>query len=96
MTILRFFHFFKFALLSNHFRVGRSFWRRLRAQHPNLKKKRLTTVSVSRGLNCTRDMAIEYIDQLAQELIDVGIATDMEQLEPGVWEGDVDTSRYDT
>ena len=74
-------------------KVGRSFWRRFQAQHPKLAKKRVNKVSVSRGLNCTRQMAIEYIDELAEELIDTGIATSMKQIEPGRWKGDIDTSR---
>jgi len=44
-------------------------------------------------LNCTRQMAVEYIDKLAKELIDTGIATNMKQIEPEEWKGDIDTSR---
>ena len=74
-------------------RVGRSFFRRLRAQHPRLKKKRPNKVSVSRGLNCTRKMAVSYLDELAEELIEAGIATNMKKIKNGKWEGDIDVSR---
>ena len=46
-------------------KVGRSFFRRLRAAHPQLKKKVTNKVSVNRGLKCTRDMAISHLDELA-------------------------------
>ena len=36
---------------------------RLRAKYPKLKKKKPARVSVNRGLNCTRQMAIDYIDE---------------------------------
>lgn len=74
-------------------KVGRSFWRRIHAQYPKLAKKKVNKVSVSRGLNCTRQMAVEYIDELAKELIDTGIATNMKQVEPGKWNGVIDISR---
>ena len=90
----------KFAKLSENAKtclakksVGRSFFRRLRARHPQLKKKIKRKVSVNRGLRCTRDMAVQYLDELAELLIEDGIAPDLEKIEPGVWEGAVDTSR---
>ena len=63
--------------------VGRSFWRTLRSKHKTLGKKQANKVSVSRGLNCTRDMAVKYIDELAEELIEAKIATEMVKVEPG-------------
>ena len=74
-------------------KVGRSFWRRIHTQYPKLGKKKVNKVSVSRGLNCTRQMAIEYIDDLAKELIDTGIAKNLKQVQPGEWKGDIDVSR---
>ena len=41
-------------------------------------------------------MAINHLDDLAAELIAAGIMTNSEQNEPGVWSGDIDTSRYDS
>ena len=79
------------ALESNH--VGRSFFRRLRAAHPELKPKNRHKVSVKRGLRCTEDMAIDYLNELAKLLIEVGIAPDLKQKSPGIWEGEVDVSR---
>ena len=73
--------------------VGRSFWRRLLADNPTLRKKKSRKISVNRGLNCTHEMATNYLDELAEELIKTGIAPNLVQVEPGVWEGDVDTSR---
>ena len=73
--------------------VGRSFWRRLHAKHQSLGKKKVNKVSVSRGLNCTKEMAIQYIDELAEELIVAEIATNMKQIKPGKWTGNIDTSR---
>ena len=81
----------KQALEKNY--VGHSFFRRLRAAHPELKPKNRHKVSVKRGLRCTEDMAIEYLDELAKLLIEVGIAPDLKQKSPGIWEGKVDVSR---
>ena len=75
-------------------RIGRGFWRRWRTDHPDLVKKRQGNVSMNRALNCSREMAIKHLDELAKELIEVGIFKDAEQIEPGVWSGDIDTSRY--
>ena len=38
-------------------------------------------------------MAIEYLDEFAKPLIEVGIAPDLKQSSPGIWEGEVDVSR---
>ena len=48
---------------------------------------------MKRALNCTHDMACSHLDALAQELIDTGIFTNAEQIQPGVWTGKVDTTR---
>jgi len=75
--------------------VGRSFFLRLRAAHLELKPKNKNRhkVSVKRGLRCTEDMAIDYLDELAKLLIEVGIAPDLKQKSPGIWEGEVDVSK---
>ena len=61
-------------------RAGKSFWS-LHAQHLGLKKKRVHKVPVSRGLNCTYEMAISYTHDLANEPIDAGIAANMKQIQ---------------
>ena len=38
-------------------------------------------------------MAIRHLGELADELIESGIFTEAEQVEPGVWTGNIDTSR---
>ena len=62
-------------------------------QSTKLGKKQANKVSVSRGLNCTRDMAVKYIDELAEELIEAKIATEMVKVEPGKWKAKIDTSK---
>ena len=81
----------KKALQNN--KVSRSFFRRLQAEHPEIKPKNRHKVSVKRGLKCTREMAIDYLDALAQLLIEVEIAPDLRKTAPGIWEGDVDVTR---
>ena len=55
--------------------------------------KRQGTVSINRALNCTRDMAYSHHDALARELIDTGIFTNAKQIQPGVWNGKIYTTR---
>ena len=75
-------------------KIGRTFWRRLRCKYSkSLKVKKTRRVSLKRGLKCTRSMAVGYLDELAEELISSGIATNLVKIEPGVWEGTIDTSR---
>lgn len=73
-------------------RVSRSFFRRLLTKHPELIKKKQKKVEVNRGLNCTRAMAVEYLDELAVLLNENGIAN-LTYEEPGVWSGPIDTRR---
>ena len=40
-------------------------------------------------------MAISYIDHLANELIDAGIATNIKQIQNWQWEGNIDVSRQE-
>ena len=74
-------------------KISRSFFRRFRAEHPEIKPKNQHKVSLKRGLRCTREMAIEYLDALAAVLIDAGIAPDLIQICPGIWQGAIDLSR---
>lgn len=48
---------------------------------------------MNRALNCTKEMAVSHLDDLAQELLDAGILTNAVQLSNGTWTGDIDTSR---
>ena len=73
--------------------VGNFFWQRLDAKHDDLTRKRVGRTSLNRALACTREMAIEHIDSLADELIKTGIMKNYEQVSPGVWKGDIDGSR---
>ena len=38
-------------------------------------------------------MGCNHLDDLAEELMEAGIMTNAEQLETGIWNGDIDTSR---
>ena len=68
-------------------KISRSFFRRFRASHPEVRPKLRHKVSVKRGLRCTEEMAIEYLDQLAELLIEVGIAPDLKRTSPAIWVG---------
>ena len=37
-----------------------------------------------------KEMAIEYLDELAQLLIEIGIAPELKRSAPDVWEGSID------
>ena len=67
-------------------RVGPGFWWRFHASYPD-------TVSVNRVLNCTCDMAANYLDELANELISTGIYENAMRHDAGVWRGNIATSR---
>ena len=79
------------ALQTKH--VGKNFFRRFNIRYPQLKRKMQQKVSAKRGLRCTRETAIQYIDDRAAHLIQVGIVPDLVKVEPGVWKGHVDVSR---
>ena len=79
------------ALETNH--VGLSFFRRFRSRHPQLRRKIQRKVSVKRGLRCTLETAINYIDDLADVLIKNKIAPNLVKVETGVWTGKVDLAR---
>ena len=74
-------------------KVSRSFFRRFRTAYPEVRPKSQHKVSLKRGLRCTKEMAIDYIDELAKLLIQVGIAPDLKQTAPGIWVGPVNVSR---
>ena len=74
-------------------KLSKSFWKRFHAANPSLTMKRPGNTSINRALNCTKDMAIRHLGELADELIESGIFTEAEQVEPGVWTGNIDTSR---
>ena len=61
--------------------------------YPELVMKRQANVSMNRALNCTQEMAQNYLDELAQELISAGIFADAEKQSPGTWTGNIDVSR---
>ena len=71
-------------------KIAQSFFHRFRTEHPEVKPKFQHKVSLKRGLRCTVEMAIDYIDELAKLLIETGIAPDLKQMDPGVWKGKVD------
>ena len=80
------------ALKTKH--IGKSFFRRFNTEHDTeVTRKIQQKVSAKRGLHCTREIAINYIDELASHLIEAGIAPDIVKEEPGVWKGSVDLSR---
>ena len=49
-------------------------------------------VDVNRSLNCTREMAMSHLDQLAEEISHANIG-ELTYVEPGVWTGAIDLSR---
>ena len=81
----------KSALSRGH--VGRAFCVRFDMKHADITQRHPSPVSLKRVLACTKEMAMSHLDNLAEELIAAGIFTNAVQLEPGVWEGNIDTSR---
>ena len=49
-------------------------------------------VDVNRGLNCTREMAMSHLDQLADEISHANIG-ELTSVEPRVWTGAIDLSK---
>ena len=74
-------------------KLSRSFWKRWDTKYDNLRLKRQGIVSLNRAMNCTCDMASSHLDALAKELIDAGNFTSTKQVAPGVWTGQINTSR---
>ena len=58
-----------------------------------MKPKLRHKVSVKRGLRFTKEMVFDYLDSLAQLLIEVGIAPELKKTAPGIWVGDIDVTR---
>ena len=50
---------------------------------------------MNRALNCTREMAVKHLDELAEELISAKIMTNHQKVAPGIWDGQIDLSRYE-
>ena len=65
-------------------KLSKSFWKRWDAKHQKyITKKRQVTVSINRALNCTKEMACNHLNELAEELIECNIYIDANQLETG-------------
>ena len=77
----------------NTSKLSRSFWSRFMAKHPSLTQKRQGTVSMNRALNCTRAMAENHLNELAEELSNAGIRKNCKKSSEGVWHGVIDTKR---
>ena len=74
--------------------LSRQFWERFDVKYKKvIKKKRRGTTSLKRVQACTKQMAQQHIDGMAQELIDCGIFTDANKIESGCWSGKIDGSR---
>ena len=74
-------------------KLGKSFWKRWNSKHKSITQKKQGNVSLNHALNCTREMAFQHLDELADELIRNGIFTDAKKVGPSQWEGKIDTSR---
>ena len=61
-------------------------------KYPSLKMKVPRKVDVNRGFNVTKEMAAEYLDDLAEEINWTGIGQ-LEYAGPGVWNGPIDMRR---
>lgn len=75
-------------------KIGKDFWRRFEAKFLTLSNRKMVSVtSLKRISACTKEMAMQHLDSLAGELIAAGIFADPIRIEPGVWDGTIDTSR---
>lgn len=74
-------------------KVSLHFWRRFDAAYPDLTMRRAKTTAIRRAMACTKEMAVQHIDELAEELIKNDIMTNYENLAPGEWTGDIDGTR---
>ena len=74
-------------------KLSKSFWRTLEVNNKCLTRKRQGSASSKRAVACTKEMAINHIDQLASELINTGIFKNAEQVSPGKWTGTIDLER---
>lgn len=74
-------------------KLSKSFWRTLEVNNKCLTRKRQGSASSKRAVACTKEMAINHIDELASELINTGIFKNAEQVSPGKWTGTIDLER---
>ena len=75
-------------------KLSRKFWERFDTKHKKvLRKKRRGATSMKRVVSCTKEMAKEHIDDLAEELIRCGIMENAKKEESGAWTGKIDLSR---
>ena len=72
----------------------KSFWMCWDSKYQKyITEKRQGTVSINYALNCTKEMTCNHLNKLTEELIKTNIFIDAIQLETGVWQGDVDSTR---
>ena len=75
-------------------KLSKSFWKHWDSKYQKyITKKRQGTVSRNCALNCTKEMACNHLNKLAEELIKTNIFIDAIQLETGVWQGDINITR---
>ena len=58
-----------------------------------ITKKKHDTLSINCALNCTKEMACNHLNNLAEEIIKTNIFINAIQLETGIWQGDIDITR---
>ena len=78
---------------NNCFRLSRSFWSQFHAKHTSLRVECQGHVSINRALNCTREIACNHLNDLAEELQAAGFMKNAEKIEDGEWKYDISTSR---
>ena len=75
-------------------KLSRKFWERFDTKHRAvLRKKRRGATSMKRVLSCSKEMATEHIDNLAEELMSCGIMENGTKNASGVWTGVIDPTR---
>ena len=75
-------------------KISRQFWERFDCKHRAiLRKKRRGATSMKRVLSCSRVMAADHIDCLAEELMRCEIMVNGAKSSSGTWTGDIDPSR---
>ena len=55
--------------------------------------KRAKTTAIRRTMACPKEMAVQHLDELTEELIKNNIMTNYENLAPGELTGDIDGTR---
>ena len=74
-------------------KLSKSFWKRWDTKHQSSGRKHQGNVAMNRAMNCTREMAVKHLDELAEELISAGIFRNASQIIPGKWRGQINLSR---